>query len=133
MPVNLSELFSKQAEWVEMAEHTNRLLREYGYYNYEIVIRHATKAELQDLEPEYKECSCVTAFFDASECRLELLLSDFGLVTEMHPFNDQTPKEFAEINVIDTLDQFINGSDPLDSTNHTLGRRLRVIEGGKKS
>jgi len=41
MPVQLSEQFSKQAEWIELAEHANQLLREYGYFNYEIIIHPA--------------------------------------------------------------------------------------------
>jgi hypothetical protein len=129
MPVRLSEAFSNQTKWLEMAEHANRLLKEYGYYNYEIMFRLASKDELLGPEPEHVQDCLITPNFDQFECSLELVLTGKAALDLI---DEGSPEEFATLNVIDILDQFINGSDPLDEDNGAPGRSFRVVDGGKK-
>lgn len=131
MPVQLFEPFSTHPEWLEMAEHVNRLLRERGYYNYEILIRPAAAKELPD--PKHVDDFNVKVYFYQVECRLEVVIPDPHSSTRtFSPFDSQTPEEFALHSVVDILDQFLIG-DGLDDDNSYPGRSFRIFEGGKKS
>lgn len=130
MPVHLSEPFSGDPSWEEMAEHANRLLREFGYYNYEIKIRLASKDEMEGQpEPEHQFDCMINSNFDPSECILELVL--MGALSANFP-SYTTPEEYASINVVDTLCVFLEGNDAFDPDDCGSGRSFRVIDGGKK-
>ena len=129
MPVHLSVPFSGEPKWEEMAEHANRLLREFGYYNYEIMIRLASKDEMQRPEPEDERDCEVTSNFDPSECSLELV--HMGALSVNFP-SYTTPKEYASINVVGTLCEFLEGNDAFDPDDCGSGRSFRVIDGGTK-
>jgi hypothetical protein len=129
MPVHLSEPFSGDPQWEEMAEHANQLLGEFGYYNYEIMIRLASKDEMQEPEPEDRFDCQVTPYFDSSKCSLELV--HMGELSVNFP-SYTTPKEYANINVVGILCEFLEGNDAFDPDDSGSGRSFRVIEGGKR-
>lgn len=129
MPVQLLEPLSTQAKWLEMAEYAERLLQEHGHADYQLVIRPATATELQDMDIAAGED--MKMHFDQADCRLELAIAGPGSSTWTPPWDEISPRTFAE-NWVDQLEEAVTGNAS-EPDNFSLDRRFRAIENGKRS
>jgi len=114
MTVQLHSKLSCNSQWKKVSYHANELLNEYGFSDYEIFIRTS-----QSISPD-----SVSANYDSSGRFLELVFGD-EVANEEFDFDDTEPKMFAEVSIIDTLCQFIEGPEP-DKPH------FKVITGGKE-
>lgn len=126
MPAQLEKTFANDETWKKVAHYVDEGLREYGYYNYEILLRPATKSEQAEITdqvgiPEFVHCE-----LDEIECSAVFV---FGInpTTGHSGLDYQNPAEFARINIVDTLDEYLQG----DLDDEGPGRSFKVIDGGK--
>ncbi len=129
MPVKLDNSFASDSTWKEVADHVNQCLREYGYYNYDVFLRPATKMEQSELSDEVGVPDFIHLEFDQTECSV---VSIFGVdaLTGNTALTGSSPEDLARNHIVDALDMLLTG-DPLDPDNEGQGRSFKVINGGK--
>ena len=130
MPANLDKTFASDPEWKEVAEQVDKGLREFGYYNYELLLRPATAEEQIEISEECGVQEFVHVDFDPTECSAVFV---FGTEpsTGCTALSYVSPNDFAMINIVDTLDQMLVGSDPLDRDVDFPDTSFKVVDGGK--
>lgn len=129
MPTQLAKSLAYDPKWIEVADHVDQCLREYGYYNYDLLIRPATKAEQAEIGQESGVSNFIHLELDQTECSVEIV---FGAspATGDTALADIPPEDIARLHIVDALDILLSG-DPLDAGSDAPGRSFKVIKGGK--
>jgi hypothetical protein len=102
MTINLDNVLASHPGWLEMVEHANRLLSEWGLEDYELVIRQATSVEQEKMATDDNS---ILATFDAGERHLELAIGPDPVLGGYEM--DEDPEFYAEVQVVGILDEFI--------------------------
>ena len=131
MPTQLGEKFITDPAWKEVAKHVDKGLREYGYYNYELLLRPATAVEQVEIGKVFGASDFMHMELDQAECSAVFI---FGTdeVTGNTALEYVSPKDLAMISIIDALDEALIG-DPFDPDDVAQGRSFKIIDGGKSN